>query len=207
MQEVIFVAPLLMYFMNRIRGSRTEEFLPESWGIHKILPNGAPFAALALALLIGIVSENWIVALATLGVYIAGESFGWAKWVQPVYHWFNPAYQATYNEKFMHMDTGKSSGIHQIANALFKENNNFTWYCITALFLRGIYWFAPLYIVFVAGELVSIPVAIVSVLAIGALFPISHKLVATEQGGWYVDAERWYGACQGVVLAISIGLF
>jgi len=225
MNELVLLAfPPIMFYLNWVRGSHTQ-WLFDGYGlsgvgkvVSKVFPNGAPLAGIGLLALMFAYTMDPIASLVVAVVYLIFESFGWAKWIRNNNRWFDKTFQAYYNVNELPRDTGKSSGVHQIANAIFKEDKDFTSYGITALIIRGIWWYLPIYVALVAFKLVTIPIAIMSVLVIAILFPVSYwvgcsaKRFAerpdgvTHSLGFHGMEEKYYGLVQGIVLAISIYL-
>jgi len=204
--QVLLLAalPLIYAFLNRFRGSNVKDWI----GINPpILKNGGPYAALATGLIFWYLSNDPIIGVGTAIAYFIGESFGWGKWIRAVQHFDDEgSWQHFYNEfEKDARDTGKSSGIHQIVSMVVKEETNYELYTVLCLILRGIWWWVPVYAVLVFGGLVTIPVAVISVLVIGLLFPVCYyagsKMSRSRYIGW---AEGIYGFVQGAVLSVGI---
>jgi len=208
---ILIALPFAMAVLNRWRGSRMDQLVGKNIGP---LKNGAPVAAVGLMLMVMGLTMDPLVGFCTGVAYFAGEAFGWAKWVRSAPFWWTD-WQKNYNRQWLARGTGKSSGIHQIANAVFKETEDFTNYAILALTLRGIWWYAPVYAVLVYFNVIPFYIAIPAVLAIGVLFPICYR-IATQLpkrlessiffGIYMNNAEKLYGLAQGAVIAASFWL-
>ena len=100
---------------------------------------------------------------------------------------------------------GQDSGIRQIVGAVIDEKKNFTNYCIACLTLRGIWWWAPVYVVLASFAVVSAPVAFAAVVAMGLMFPISYIIGAKiSKEDFWPTGEVVYGAAQGAIIAASL---
>jgi hypothetical protein len=219
MNFLFFILPVLMYWTNWIRGSRTEwffgvdtqlknkflnELLIQKLKIHKIFPNGAPIAAIIMlpVFMIGLV--NPLAGLLVMLAWLAGEAPGWAHWIRTNNQWFDESYQEEYNRKWLN-DDGGNWGLRQLVNKFFDESKDFTKHAIAALVIRGMIWYAPVYAVLVAYGFVNVFVAILATVAMGILFPLTFYLGRGTKAGSGTE-EKWYGAAQGVVLALTLGL-
>jgi len=175
--------------------------------VQKILPNGAPFAAVSILIAMFLYTSDWIAAFAIAIVWFAFESFGWGKWMDSIPYWHDKNLQPVYNKLVRDKwpNTGKSTGIHWAANMVFKEDENFINYSILALFLRGLLWFVPVYAVFAGFGMVTVPVAIVATLILGATFPMVYKISYDyDETGWYARAEHYYGFTYGLTFSGSL---
>ena len=141
-----------------------------------------------------------------LALYILGESYAWGKWVG--YITADPGEIA--NEEYDNDDGRSFPFIHFIANFIIDQKVNYTAYCYTALGVRGLFWWVPLYTIlgYFVGEA---DVGLITGIIVGLLFPIAAWLggrVLTFKfeypriklfcrGGWERQ-ELVYGLFQGL---------
>lgn len=141
-------------------------------------------------------------------LYILGESYAWGKWIG--YITADPGEVAgiEYDN-----DDGRSFPfIHFLANFIIDQKVNYAAYCYTALGIRGIFWWLPVYTTlgYFVGETL---VGVITGLGIGLLFPIAAwlggrvltfkfeypRLKLFCRGGWERQ-ELVYGLFQGLGL-------
>jgi hypothetical protein len=143
------------------------------------------------------------------GLYIAGESFAWGKWVGWLTDYDN---QAT---KDYNNDDGRSFPyIHFIAQAIVKQEVNYTRYCQVALAIRGFVWWTPLLVLLGSIGLISWYLVIFSSLMLSIMFPIScyiGNMIHTEYRSKYLNMSRgWenqelvYGFFHYIFIIITI---
>jgi len=190
---IILSLPIAYWFLNRIRGG----------GYDKI-PQGKWVASIATGLIIGLVTMNPLIGLAAGGAYRFGILFSWGQWVGSSPHFFDKSWQETYNQTMIPKRDGRDSGIHFLVSRIFDQRENFTNYCIACLFLRGIWWWAPVYAVLAVGGL-SIPIAVAATVAAGIMMPIAYYISGKNYGDKYWGmGEHIYGAMYGIILAIAL---
>lgn len=173
---------------------------------------------LYLALIIGYLSQSFVAGLGTLILYLVGESKGWGEWVGALtrYEGYNPDWlELQYKD-----NEGKTFPyIHQITEFFVPERIPFASYetnivqylkyAKTALTLRGIYWWMPIYLLMAYYDLTTWWLAILSSIILGVLFPVAciigSKLdyngkigVVNYSRGWE-NQELVYGLFQGIV--------
>lgn len=184
--------------LNRLRG--TGDVLRVGW----FRVTGIMLYALYLMAVVTIISE-WYYGLAFVVLFVAGESYAWGKWIGYLVDYENkhtPEYDSKVGKRFPY--------IHYIADIFAPEIKNYKLYCQTALAIRGLIWFAPMYALLgYAGLINWIEVAVISiVLAVG--FPIAayvgrnwdyNKMfgVLEFKRGWE-NQEIVYGMFQGIAL-------
>ncbi len=189
---------ILEAILNRLRG--TGDVLR----VGNFMVTGIMLYALYLMIVVSLVAE-WYYALAFGVLFVAGESYAWGKWVGYLVDYedeHSPEYASKVGKSFPY--------IHYIANAIVSERANYKRYCQTALAIRGLVWFAPMYALLgYAGVIDWIEVAVISiVLALG--FPIAAYVgrswdynarfgVLEFKRGWE-NQEVIYGALQGAVI-------
>lgn len=216
----VLIIGVMFAILNRIRGGGLNYLIKYISGISKP----------AIGLIISALAYHshpdrwvWWVTLVYIALYWGGESFGWGKWVGTVLDG-----EPRYSE-----DEGKIEifgvtiwdGIHHIANAIVPERVNCVLYSKIALVVRGLYWWAPLFIFsYIIGTVTGMAhVLWVIVIAVG--FPgslliakeiklkippimksvIDGKVVSygdhSQTDKNWIEAEVVYGFIQGVVLA------
>ena len=142
-------------------------------------------------------------------LYIIGESFAWGKWVGWLTN-YDGVGKPDYNN-----DDGRSFPyIHYIAQAIVKQEVNYTRYCEVALTIRGFIWWTPLLILLGSIDLISwYQVAFSSIfLAVG--FPIAcylGNMIKIEYRSKYLNMSRgWenqelvYGLFHWIGIALVI---
>ena len=189
--------------LNRLRGTG------DVFNIFGITITGTIIYATYLGLLFGLVTADVWVGLLTFTGFLAGESFGWGKWVGALTRWEpmdKELQEFCYND-----DEGKHFPyIHYMANAIVREKSNYLWYCRVALAIRGFIWWTPIYVLFAFAGLISYTEALVIGILLGLAFPVACWVGAKldYQGKiWIVNYSRgWenqelvYGLMQGMCL-------
>ena len=184
--------------LNRLRG--TGDVLR----VGNFRVTGIMLYAVYLMIVVTMLSE-WYYGLAFVVLFVAGESYAWGKWIGYLVDYedeHSPEYDSKVGKSFPY--------IHYVANAIVSERVNYKKYCQTALAIRGLVWFAPMYaVLWYAGLINWIEVAVISiVLAVG--FPIAayvgrnldyNKMfgILEFKRGWE-NQEVVYGLIQGVCL-------
>lgn len=102
----------------------------------------AKVVGLIVGILIFLCTLNPTAGILGIIAYVLGESFGWGKWVGGIIKGYCYA-----TEKDLKDKTGKSWGVHYIANFVFNEKKYFQEYCYLALILRGLVYWIPLFLV------------------------------------------------------------
>lgn len=203
----------MMTFLNRLRGTGFKDY-----GINiPVLQNGAPITAAIIGLYFHFVYQGQMTldvgfplfGIAMAVTYIAGESFGWGKWLQAIPMIARGATQEDYNvSNVARRDTGKENGIHTIANAIFKETKNYVGYTITALMIRALYWWVPFFLmldVFIRTSELS---SIVAIAFLAVTFPLSYLIsYKIKKEHYWGRGEYIYGFCQGVAIFFVLTIF
>ncbi len=154
------------------------------------------------------IANDLFYGLATGVMYVAGESFGWGKWIGGVYNRHTePATPSMIKDK-----EGRKNGIHYLANRMIPETTDYYRYCSTALMIRGIYWFGITLIPLVVSGYLYVNDYVVIVLILGYGFPLSVKIGSYTtskfnfkfMNGFWEHAEVWYGLMQDIVLILFI---
>lgn len=189
----LFVFPFINAILNRWpRGTY-------SWG---------PWVAAAvMAVLIFLITTNIFAAGAFFALYVAGESFGWGKFLAVIPHSYNKDYtQEMYlASKYYARDDGKNNGIHLLANLLCKEEKDFRGYAWWALVFRGLLWYAPILAALAGLGVVNIFVAPIAAIVIAFMFPICYNLTyKLFNDSYWTMGELLYGLVQGIVMAIAL---
>lgn len=192
MLETIFILILLLplpVLLNRWRGTGAIVTIGKFRLIGNII------YALYIAGIVGctyaLTFGGWIsVGYGLLGgiLYIAGESFAWGKWVG----WLTD-YEKTSKPDYDNDDGRSFPYIHYIAQAIVKQEDDYTTYCEIALAIRGLFWWLPLLILLGIIDLISwYQVAFSSIfLAVG--FPVAcylGTLLKVEYKSKYLNMSR-----------------
>jgi hypothetical protein len=222
---VLFTMVLLMGILNRLRGTG----LIKHFGIItlpyvykepiKINLVWNHIYGLYLGLIVGLLTLNIGWGILALGLYILGESKGWGEWIgalsKPV-----PLTDLELMRQYKDNEGKKFPFIHQIANFFIKEEligatfssrlSQYMRYATLALFLRGIWWWLPLYLLLAYLKLISFPEAFIGVLIISIMFPINciiSRYIGFDKKIWKVQFSRGWenqeflnGLTQGLVL-------
>ena len=156
--------------LNRLRG--TESYF-------------AKVAAVALGAVLYLITRDPLLAILVTVGYIAGESFGWGKWIAGIIQYRKgPATQADIANT-----EGHKYGIHQIANKIAPETKDFYRYCVVALAIRGIYWWAPVMAPLAILGYVPIHLAIYDALALGIMFPAAFIAARKTKDLFKIDTK------------------
>lgn len=226
---VLFTMVLLMGILNRLRGTGLiKQFgvvtLPYVYKTPiKISLVWNHIYGLYIGLIVGLLTLNIGWGILALVLYLIGESKGWGEWIGTLTR-HEPMTEEILLKNYNDNEGKKFPFIHQIANFFIKEelkNDTFTnkvkqymRYATLALFLRGIWWWLPLYLLLAYLELISYPEAIIGVLIISIMFPINcilSRYIGFNKKIWKVQFSRGWenqeflnGLTQGLVLWILI---
>ena len=177
---------------------------------------------LYLALVFGLLAMNVWAGLAVLVAYLVGESKGWGEWVGALTRW------ETKDEEWLQRQYKDNEGvgfpyIHQIANIIVKEQiegtldeklAQYNKYAITALTIRGMFWWGLVYGAMAVFGVIGVWSAIVATTLLGVGFPIACELgkrwdynkkfgILSLSKGWE-NQEVIYGLMQGAVLWLCL---
>lgn len=177
---------------------------------------------LYIGIIVSVLTLNVGWGVLALVLYIVGESKGWGEWIGTLTrheHMTEEILLKNYNDN----EGKKFPYIHQIANFFIKEKiyaeldiatKQYMRYATLALFLRGIYWWLPLYLLLAYLKLISFPEAFIGVLIISIMFPINciiSRYVGFNKKIWKVQFSRGWenqeflnGMVQGLVLWVLI---
>lgn len=144
-------------------------------------------------------------------LYILGESFAWGKWVGWLTNYAGVG-KPDYNN-----DDGRSFPyIHYIAQAIVKQENDYTTYCEIALAIRGLFWWTPLLILLGSIDLISwYQVAISSIFLavgfpvacyLGTLLKVEYKSKYLNLSQGWENQEVFYGLFHWIGIALVIML-
>jgi hypothetical protein len=184
---LIYLTPLFFALFNRIRGG----LIPGLKGASAYL------AAALIGLWLWMVTQSPFIAITFAAAYVLGESFGWGKWVAVVPRPYKS--QDEYNaSKWPARDDGKNNGVHAAANALFKENEDYYRYALTALALRAaLWWVGPL----IALSFIN-PWSLATLPILAVTFPLTFVLAFKISAEDYWSLGEWlYGLILGLVIA------
>lgn len=189
MISLAIASPFVFSFLNRVRG-----------GFFPLKGASAYLAAVALAAFIFAVTLNFWAAGAFLVAYIAGESFGWGKWLSVLPQQYS---QADYLASPVYVrDDGKNNGIHWAASKLVKEEEDYFLYALTALAIRGVYWMLPVFVALAATGVIPFW-GVFLAFPLGLAFPfpylLGYRINDRGQDYWGLG-EYIYGAMQGLAI-------
>lgn len=156
--------------------------------------------------------SSFVFAFLCAGLYIAGESFAWGKWVGHLTHYEDEG-KHDYNN-----DDGRSFPyIHYIAQAIVKQEKDYRIYCEVALTIRGFIWWTPLLILLGLINLISWYQVAFSSVALSVGFPIAcylGSILKIEYKSKYLNLSRgWenqevvYGLFQFLCISFSILIY
>lgn len=178
---------------------------------------------LYLGIIVGLLTMNIGWGILALGLYILGESKGWGEWVGTLSR-VEPMTREVLLNNYKDNEGKKFPFIHQIANFFIHEEskstqledkiNQYMGYATLALFLRGIWWWLPLYILLAHLKLISFPEAFIGVIIISTMFPINciisryigfnKKIWKVQFGRGWENQEFLNGLTQGLVLWVLL---
>ena len=120
-------------------------------------------------LLVAFLSE-WYFGLIFAGLYVAGESYSWGKWVS--YICFPENHEKEYDNK-----TGRNfPWIHYIANFFIDQEKDYLNYCRLALSIRGLFWFLPMLAFLYFIDLIVLWQLIFGTVILSLGFPVAADL-------------------------------
>lgn len=179
---------------------------------------------LYLALVFGLLAMNVWAGLAVFVAYLIGESKGWGEWVGALTRWEDK------DEKWLQEQYDDKEGkgfpfIHIIANWINKEQiegtldeklKQYNKYAITAIILRGMFWWGLVYMVMALFGVIGGLTALIATILLGVGFPIACELgkrwnynkkygVLSFSRGWE-NQEVVYGLMQGLMFWATITL-
>lgn len=153
--------------------------------------------------------SSFVFAFLGAGLYIAGESFAWGKWVGHLTH-----YQGEGKHDYTNDDGRSFPYIHYIAQFIVKQEVNYTRYCEVALAIRGLFWWLPLMVMLWLIGLVQVYALIVGLIVLSIGFPIAAyigNMIHIEFKSRYLNMSRgWenqelvYGLFHWMVLTLAI---
>lgn len=150
--------------------------------ISKFRITGTMIYALYLCVLFGLITQSYSVGMLTLIGFLAGESFGFGKWLGTLVTDEPKNLEKEYLDKEGH----NFPYIHYIANAIQPERENFRRYCTVALGIRGAVWAMFLYIGLIGLGYIEWYDYLVIVIAYGIGFPLAAWL-----GKKYIINKRY----------------
>ena len=142
-------------------------------------------------------------------LYIAGESFAWGKWVGHL-----TDYDGVGKPDYDNDDGRSFPYIHYIAQAIVKQEVNYTRYCEVALTIRGFFWWFPLMTLLILIGLANVWIAIVGLVVLSVGFPIAAyigNMIKIEYRSKYLNMSRgWenqelvYGFFHWIVISSTL---
>jgi len=148
---------MIEIILNRLRG--TGNVFWKITGLHLY----------ALYVFVGITMlSTWYYGLIAAGLFIAGESFSWGKWVGYLVDYENehePEYSSKVGKGFPY--------IHYIADTIVSEKKDYKLYCQVALSIRGFVWWTPLVVFLGVTGLIDWLIVVSSILMLSFGFPLA----------------------------------
>jgi len=207
MNILYLTLPIIFALANRIRGAEIYLWkIPMHTTIKIILP-------ILLAFLAHMTTPEpfrfTTLAVIMIVAYKLGELWGTGKWigsiVQNLTVWFDDDQDGD--------GEGRKSGILFLTNLFVNEKKHFLWHCRLALAIRGVYWWAPVLLVFYLMESITGAEFGLASLVLGITFTISCDLarVIDVRDEWIIPnfmdgpdvkwelSELIYGFIQGIV--------
>lgn len=177
---LIILGTILGAGMNRLRG--TKSYLV--WA-----------AASTLAISIYILGSGIIPSLAVAAAYVAGESFGWTRWVHGA--------KGNYDQG---LDTGTKDGSLWITKLIADEKDK-KWFHQVGMSIRGLYWWTPVFLMMWWFGATPWWMAVGATVLLSLLFfPVYRMAFGLKWGDFkYLQkAEMMYGALYGAVIALAL---
>ncbi len=213
MLETIFILILLLplpILLNRWRGTGAIVTIGKFRLIGNII------YALYIASIVGcayaLTFGGWIsVGYGLLGgiLYILGESFAWGKWVG----WLTN-YDGVGKPDYDNDDGRSFPYIHYIAQAIVKQENDYTTYCEIALAIRGLFWWLPLLVLLGTIDLISwYQVAFSSIFLavgfpvacyLGTLLKVEYKSKYLNMSRGWENQEVFYGLFHWIAINLAL---
>lgn len=183
MNYLLFILPLIYAVTNRVRG---------------LFGFGGVIGGVVTGLVVAFFTQNYILAALTVGLYIAGESWGWGKWIISIPHWDDPNWVPS--QVLLDRTDGKNNGIDWLASKFCPQTKNYKRYSQIALALRGLLWLAPIYIAIAAFGHATIVGTIVACL-LSMTFPLWYYIMyRIDSVNYWGYGEVVYGFIQGIAL-------
>ncbi|BAQ16113.1 hypothetical protein [Methyloceanibacter caenitepidi] len=162
-------------------------------------------AAGAFGLIVWALTGEWIAAAAATGAFVIGESWGWTKWIRCTPGHFT---QKQYDVLFLDDDTGKINGTYWLAELIAPERKDYWAHCFLGAYLRGLWWWLPVFGVLAWFGLVNFVDGAVSAAALSFAFPVvywlAYRLPEIFGLRYLMRAEIIYGAIYGAVLGLTL---
>lgn len=181
---------LIFAFLNRLRGDGKYGWI------------GKYTAALFIGGSLLYMSDgNFLPCILGIVTYIFGECFGWGKWIGSIIN-REPQYHIDQN-KIEIFGVTIWDGIHHLANLFINEGVNYLFYSRLALFIRGLYWWVPVFGVFWFFDLCDLEKMMTLSVVIAVFFPLSFEIARKVKIFGFNIWERGeiiYGGLQGLVL-------
>ncbi len=213
MLETIFILILLLplpVLLNRWRGTGAIVTIGKFRLIGNII------YALYIAGIVGcayaLTFGGWISTVyGLLGgiLYILGESFAWGKWVG----WLTN-YDGVGKPDYDNDDGRSFPYIHYIAQAIVKQENDYTTYCEIALAIRGLFWWLPLLVLLGTIDLISwYQVAFSSIFLavgfpvacyLGTLLKVEYKSKYLNMSRGWENQEVFYGLFHWIAINLAL---
>lgn len=186
--------------LNRWRGTG------EIFKINKLKITGTILYAIYLGLLFGLVTMNVFVGIVTIIGFLAGESFGWGKWVGSLCY---PLRQKNLQKNYDDLEGYNFPWIHKTANYFVKERTDYFKYCKLALGIRGAWWAFFIYLGLFGFGFITWYIYLLAILMYAVGFPLACYLSTLKSfnykskfisiDGEWESQESYYGFIHMVV--------
>lgn len=201
--------PFVMPALNRARGGDHKYFNVLSLSFS---------ASLIIAFMIGHIV--WVRSgadvcpgafyLAAFSLYMLGENWGWGKWVGGIVTYHHAGEKAA--AWAIENNSDDTLWIHSVVSRMLNPAADPLNYCLAALFLRGLYWWLPLFSFFAYVDPGRWTAYVFAMIAMAAAFPVSvyysnrfdfefmieDAMTPTER--YWANGEFLYGWLQGIIL-------
>lgn len=157
-----------------------------------------------------LVTGNWVASFIVGALFLAGESYGWTKWLVGIPGKFSDGRQLAqewFNTNYAHDRTGYKAGYAYILDLIVDQRKNYRAYCLLGGFLRGIWWFVPVMAAFWWFGIATQVEAVVGSVLLGIGYPLCYWLgfnVRVSDFGYLQMSEYYYGAYYGLILSMLL---
>ena len=131
-----------------------------------------------------------------VAAFILGENWGWTRWIWGA--------KGVYDKG---LDTGITNGSLWITR-LFANEDNKPWFHQFGMFVRGLYWWVPVYAsLWFTGVVQPVP-AVVATVVTSLMFYVTYRLgfwISEKKDTQYlITSEYLYGAVYFLILALAM---
>ena len=152
-------------------------------------------------------ASTWYWGIAAGVAFRLGESMTWGKWIGYL----------TDEQPVEQLSSNKGKGfpyIHQTAELIVKQEEDYETYCQVALMIRGVYWWLPVLVVMWLAGIVNAWFIVVGALTAGVGFPLACEIGKnwkyTLQSRWLNMSPGWenqevvYGMIQTLLVTVPV---